>query len=121
MLPDRSFSPPPQELDRVQRRLRSLLWIALVLAPVIGAGLLVWVGWPFQEGNSPILLYLAFACFLLSGPGYLLGKWLATGRLEKEEVQGCAELMMGGLEGCASLFVLLAFGILATLLLLFYL
>jgi hypothetical protein len=111
---------PPSALARVQRLLWSLLWIVLVLMPLTGAGLLFWADWHFHQGSSLLLAYLALACGLLSGPSYLLGKWLAKRRLEDADLQGCAELVLGGcLEGCASGFlVLLSLGVLVTLLVL---
>jgi hypothetical protein len=104
----------------VQSLLWSLLWIGLVLVPVTGAGLLFWVDWHYQQGSSLLLVSLALVCFLLSGPAYLLGKWLAKRRLEDADLQGCAEFVLGGcVEGCASGFlVLLSFGVLVILLLL---
>jgi hypothetical protein len=104
----------------VQSLLWFLVWIALVLVPVTAASLLFWDDWHFHQGSSLILGYLALACFLLSGPAYLLGKWLAKRRLEDADLQGCAEFVLGGcMEGCASGFlVLLSLGVLATLLLL---
>jgi hypothetical protein len=120
MPPEYTPPAPPHALARVQSLLRSLLWIALVLVPVTGAGILFWVDWHFHQGNSLLLVYLALACFLLSGPAYLLGKWVAKRRLEDADLQGCAELVLGGcVEGCASGFlVLLSCGVLAILLLL---